>query len=66
MEKRIKQGPRKSPIYLRLPCLGNEATVLEKNVKKFGNSTFRSVKLRVSHFTRKPLNGIYKNVTADL
>ena len=66
MEKPNKQGPSKCPIYLRLPYLGKEATALENNVKNTVNSTFRSVQLRISHYTRKPLNGTYKDVIADL
>ena len=46
--------------------LGKEATALKKNVKNTINSTFRSVQLRISQFTKKPLKGIYKVVTADL
>ena len=37
----------------------------KKNVKNIVNSTFRSVKLKISHYTRKSLNGIHKDVTAD-
>ena len=65
-KKHFKQGPSNCPIYLRLQYLGKEATTLEKNVKNTVNSTFRSVQPRISHFTRKPLNRIYKDVTADL
>ena len=64
-EKPIKQGPNKCPVYLRLPYLGREAIALESNVKNIVNSTFRSVQLRISYFTRKPLNGICKDTTAD-
>ena len=35
------------------------------NVKNIVNSTFRSVQLRISYFTTKPLNGICKDTTAD-
>ena len=63
--KPIKQGPNKCPVYLRLPYLGKEATAQENNIKNTVNSTFRSVQLRISHFTRKQLNEIYKDVTAD-
>ena len=51
------------PVYLRLPCLGREEIALENNVKHIVYSTFRNVQLRISHFTRKPLNGIYKDAT---
>ena len=64
--KPIKQGPMKCCIYFRLPYLSKKAKALEKNVKNVVNSSFISVQLRISHFTRKPMNGIYKNVTADL
>ena len=49
-----------------MPYLGKEAIVLKKNVKNIINTTFRFVQLRISHFTRKLLNGIYEIVTADL
>ena len=65
-EKPDKFGLSKCPIYLRLPYLGKVATALENNVKNTVNSTFSSVQLRISHVTRKPLNGIYKDHTADL
>ena len=64
-EKPVKFGPRKCPVYLRLPYLGKVATALEKTVKYTVNSTFNSVQLRISHATRKPLNGICKDRTAD-
>ena len=64
-EKPIKQGPNKCPVYLRLSYLGREAIALESNVKNIVNSTFRSVQLGISYFTRKPLNGICKDTTAD-
>ena len=51
-------------MYLRLPYLGNEAKFLENKVKHTINSKFGAANLR-SHFTRKPLNGIFKDVTPD-
>ena len=62
-KKPNKLGPSKCPIYLRLQFLGKEATALKKNVKNTVNSTFRSVQVRIIHFTGKPLNGIYKDIT---
>ena len=58
LEKPFKQGPIKCPVYLRLPYLGKEAVALENYVKNIVNSTFKSVRFKISHFTRKPLNGI--------
>ena len=66
LEKPVKYGPMKCSVYLRLPYLGKEMLSVEKNIKSVVNSTFRSVNLRISHFTRKPLNGIYKDVSTDL
>ena len=66
MEKPIKQGSSKCPIYLRMQCLWKEATAIKKNVKNTVNSIFKFVQLRISHFIRKPLNGIYMDFTVDL
>ena len=52
LEKPIKQGPSKCPVYLRLPYSGKEDIALENNVNNTVNSTFRFVELRISHFTR--------------
>ena len=65
LEKSIKQESSKCPVYLRLPYLGTEAIALENNVKNIVNFTFRSVQLRISHFTRKLFNDNYKVTTAD-
>ena len=54
------------PYIFKTAYLGKEATTIEKNVKNTVNPTFRSVQLRISHFTRKPLNGIFKDFTANL
>ena len=60
-----KHGPNKCPVYLRLPFLGKEAKFLENQLKETINNTFGAVNLRISHSTRKPLNGIVKDVTPD-
>ena len=52
-------------MYLRLPYLGNEAKYLENKEKHTINSTFGAVNLQISHFTRKPLNRIFKDITPD-
>ena len=52
-------------MYLRLPYLGNEAKFLENKLKHTINSSFRAVNLQISYLTRKPLNGIFKDVNPD-
>ena len=54
------------PYIFKTAYLGKEATTIEKNVKNTVNATFSSVQLRINHVTRKPLNGTYKDHTADL
>ena len=51
LESPTKRGPNKCPVYLRLPYIRKEAKLLEKNY-----STFRADNLRITRFTRKPLN----------
>ena len=65
LENPTKQCPNKFPVYLRLSYLGKEAKLLENKVKETINSTFEGVNLIKTHFTRKPLNGIFKDVTPD-
>ena len=60
-----KHGPLKCPVYLRLPYFGKEAKLLENQIKETVNNTFGAVNLRISHSTRKPLNGIVKDLTPD-
>ena len=38
---------------------------LENQIKETVNNTFGAVNLRISHSTRKPLNGIVKDLTPD-
>ena len=65
LESPTKQGSNKYPVYLRLPYLGKVAKFLKNKVKETINSTFGAVDLKISHFTRKPLNEILKDVTPD-
>ena len=51
-------------MYLRLPYLGNKTKFLEKKVRHTTNR-FGAVNLQISNFTRKPLAGIFKDVTPD-
>ena len=59
------RGPVKYPVYLPLPCLGKDAIFLETIIKYTVRNTYSAVKLRIAHFIRKRLNGIYKDVTPD-
>ena len=61
MNRPLEEGPKPYPVYLRLPYLGKQEKFLESKVK----NTFGVVNLRISHFTKKPLNGKYKDFTPD-
>ena len=50
---------------LKLPYLGKDAKVMESSVRSTVDKTFKAVELRISHVTRKPLNGNYKDVRYD-
>ena len=52
-------------MYLRFQCFGKEAKLVENQIKETVNNTFGAVNLRISHSTRKPLNGIVKDLTPD-
>ena len=56
-------GPEKCPVYLRLPYLGSATSFLEDKVRDIVGNTYGAVKLRIAHLTKKPLNGIFKDVT---
>ena len=56
-------GPETFPVYLRLPYLGSVASFLEDKVKDIVGNTYGAVKLRIAHLTKKPMNGISKDVT---
>ena len=60
-----KHGPNKCVVYLRLPYLGKEAKLFENQVLETVDNTFGAVSLRITHSTRKPLNGIVKDLTPD-
>ena len=45
------------------PFLGNVASFLEDKVKDIVGNTYGAVKLRIAHLTKKPMNGISKDVT---
>ena len=52
-----------SKVYLRLPYLDSVSSFLEDKVKDIVGNTYGAVKLRIAHLTKKPLNGISKDVT---
>ena len=54
LNRTVEHGPKKFPVYLKLPYLGKQATFLENKVKDTVNNTFGAVNLRISHSTRKP------------
>ena len=63
LDKPKTYGPEKCPVYLRLPYLGSVTSFLEDKFKDIVRSTYGAVKVRVTHVTKKPLNGIFKDVT---
>ena len=54
----LNKYPNKCLVYLGLPYLGKKAKFLENQIRETVNSSFGSVNLRITHSTRKPLNGI--------
>ena len=52
-------------MYLRLPYFGKEAKLMENQIKETVNDIFQAVNLRISHSTRKPLNGIVEDLIPD-
>ena len=52
-------------VFQSILYLGKEAKFLENQLKETINNTFGAVNLRISHSTRKHLNGIFKDVTPD-
>ena len=56
-------GPKKCPVYLHLPYIGTVSERFEKQIGNIVGKTFHSVRLRVHFQTRRPLNGICKDVT---
>ena len=65
LNKPIKQRPKKCPVYFKLLYLGKNAKVMENSVRSTVDKTFKAVKLRTGHVTRKSLNGNYKDVRYD-
>ena len=47
----IKFGPKKCPVYLKLPY--NQNIVLHNNLKKIVENGYRSVNLRIVYSTKK-------------
>ena len=52
-----------SPVYLHLPYIGDVSTRFEDQTRSSVENTFHSVRLRVVFQTRRPLNGVAKDVT---
>ena len=50
-------------MYLSLPYLGSAASFHENKVKDIVGNTHGAVKHKVAHFTKKSLNGIFKDET---
>jgi hypothetical protein len=53
----------KTPVYLHLPYIGPVSNRFEKQAVNAVQNTFDSVRLRVIFRTRRPLNGIVKDVS---
>ena len=56
-----KEGPKKCPVYLKLPWIGNISRKFEKQVKSNVQNCFRAVDPRVIFQTRTILPSIYKD-----
>ena len=56
-----KEGPKKCPVYLKLPWVGSISRKFEKQVKSNVQNCFRAVDPRVIFLIRKILSLIYKD-----
>lgn len=56
-------GPAKCPVYLHLPYIGKVSSRFEEQTTKAVEDTFNSVRVRVVFRTRRPLNGVAKDVS---
>ena len=54
-------GPKKCPIYLRLPYIGTVSPRYEKSISSAVEKTFGSVRMRVIFTTQTPFNGRIKD-----
>ena len=52
-------------MYLILSYLGKRENFLESEIKDTVKNMFDAARLRITHFTREQLIGIYKDVTSD-
>ena len=55
-------GPKKCPVYLRLPFIGPPSTRYEKYISSAVEKTFGSLRMRVIFQTRTPFNGRVKDL----
>ena len=57
-----KEGPKKCPIYLKLPWIGENSLKFERKIKLSTNNCFGAVQPRMIFSTRRILPAIHKDV----
>ena len=60
--KNAQEGPKKCPIYLKLPWIDENFLKLNRKIKLAITNCFGAVQPRVVFCTRRVLPGIHKNV----
>ena len=61
-QQSTKEGPKKYPIYLKLPWIGENSLKFERKIKLSINNCFGAVQPRVVFSTRRILPAIHKDV----
>ena len=61
-QQSTKEGPKKCPVYLKLPWMGENSLKFERKIKLSINNCFGAVQPRVIFSTRQILPAIHKDV----
>ena len=61
-QQSTKEGPKKCPVYLKLPWIGENSLKFERKIKLSINNCFGAVQPRVIFSTRRILPAIHKDV----
>ena len=49
-------GPKRCPVYLKLPWIGERSILFERNIKRYVTACFNAAALRVSYSTTSRMN----------
>ena len=61
-QQSTKEGPKKCPVYLKLPWIGENSLTFERKIKLSLNNCFGAVQPQVIFSTRRILPAIHKDV----